>query len=368
MDMDAAGGQAPLPSGFPARSTLRSRFQQTTGISSDEQFVAIALTLASCVAVSFLFWPIIATLIESWSRSRTFAHGFLVVPGCLYLIWCLRERTSGPSPEFLGWIAVALPGIGCLAGALLQNLLMQQASVIAMFPCLVYAIWGKTTFHQLLLPLGFLGFALPVGSALDPWLQEVTTVFVSAGLQLAGIPFDRDGYFLSLSSGVWEVAPDCGGLRYLLPGLALGYLYAAVTIPRPWSRLIFLSLCALLLLLANGVRAYSIVLTDHVGLVDGTDHRVFSYSVYAVTIVFLAWLGRRWSSPGQEPVRPTKQPCSPEMRVPLLVNAVSALALLTVAAFILRSGIFPAGTAALQTAVVDDQETAARSDVHGLRT
>jgi exosortase len=262
---------------------------------------------------------------------------------------------------------VSLPGGGWFAGALLENLLLQQASVIAIFPCLIYGIWGKTVFRQLLLPLGFLGFALPVGTALEPWLQHVTTVFVSSGLRAAGIPFDRDGYFLSLSSGTWEVAPDCAGLRYLLPGLALGYLYAAVTYRRLLPRLAFLTLCSLLLILANGLRAYSIILTDHIGLANGTDHRVFSYSIYAVTIVLLAWLGRRWNDPWQESGQPTRQPGHSEVQARLLVNAASAVALLMVISSIPRSVVIPGQTsrvAAPQTAVRDGQNTATPLGVH----
>jgi exosortase len=304
---------------------------------------------------------------EIWFRSRTFAHGLLVLPGCLYLIWFYREGISKPAPESWGWVAVVLPGFGYVTGALLQNFLLQQASVIAMFPCLVYAIWGKTVFRQLLLPLGFLGFALPVGTVLEPWLQDVTTVFVSAGLRLTGVPFNRDGYFLSLSSGIWEVAPDCAGLRYLLPGLALGYLYAAVTYRRPLPRLVFLTLCSLLLILANGVRAYSIILTDHIGLANGTDHRVFSYSIYAVTIVILAWVGRWWSDPWQEPGQPTTQPGHSKERARVLVNAASAVALLMVISSILGSVVIPGQTSrvtAPQTAVRDGQKTATPLDVH----
>jgi exosortase len=187
-----------------------------------------------------------------------------------------------------------------LAGWLLQMLVVQQAAVLSMFPCIIFATWGASVFRALLLPSGLLVFALPIGSSWEPWLQSVTTALITAGLYVAGIPFHRQDTFITLGSGTWEVATDCAGLRYLLPGLALGYVYASLLYQRVWVRVWFLVLCASVLIVANGVRAYGIVLSDYFGMLDGTDHRVFSYSVYAVTILALGCVGSRWSETEQE--------------------------------------------------------------------
>jgi hypothetical protein len=57
---------------------------------------------------------------------------------------------------------------------------------------------------------------------------------------------------------------------------------------------VFLVFCAASLILANGVRAYGIILADHLGLVRGADHRLFSYTIYGITIPLLFWLGLKW--------------------------------------------------------------------------
>jgi exosortase/archaeosortase family protein len=59
-------------------------------------------------------------------------------------------------------------------------------------------------------------------------------------------------------------------------------------------RLLFLAVCAVVLLVANGIRAYTIILGDHFGIADGADHRVFSYTVYGLTMPLLLWFGLRW--------------------------------------------------------------------------
>jgi hypothetical protein len=54
-------------------------------------------------------------------------------------------------------------------------------------------------------------------------------------------------------------------------------------------------------LVANGIRAYTIILGDHFGIADGADHRVFSYTVYGLTMPLLLWFGLRW----QETMKPS---------------------------------------------------------------
>jgi exosortase A len=258
------------------------------------------LFLASSVVVMALFWNTTHTMVNMWAHSRTYAHGFLVLPSTLYIVWCSRERLLGLSPVPNSWGPVLLAVLACswLGGVLTQILLIQQVAVVAMIPALVLTVFGRAVLQVLRFPLGFLAFALPVGTSFEPMLQSVTAQFIVTGLKIAGIPLSREGYFITIPSGTWEVAPDCGGLRYLLPGLALGYLYTGVIHQKVKYRIGFLLSCAVLLILANGIRAYGIILGDHLGIAEGTDHRVFSYAVYGVTMLLLAWLGLKWSDSG----------------------------------------------------------------------
>jgi exosortase len=142
---------------------------------------------------------------------------------------------------------------------------------------------------------------VPVGTAIEPWLQDITTWFVRVGLDLAGIPYLPERHRFILTTGTWNVDPDCAGLRYLLPGLALGYAFVTLMYRRSNRRLLFLAVCAVVLLVANGIRAYAIILGDHFGIADGADHRVFSYTVYGLTMPLLLWFGLRW----QETMKPS---------------------------------------------------------------
>lgn len=260
-------------------------------------FCAFAI---SCVVVGMLFWQTARTMVDVWIHSRTFAHGLLVLPATVYMAWCYRDRLVRlyPVPNYWGMVLFVTLSYGWLGGELTKTLIAQQIVLIAMLPALVWTFFGTDVFRTLRFPLGFLVFALPVGTSIEPWLQSVTTRFITIGLELVGIPLSRDGYFITIPSGIWEVAPDCGGLRYLLPGLALGYVYTGVMHGTLRQRVIFLFVCTVALIIANGARAYGIILGNHLGIAEGTDHRVFSYSVYGITVLFLGWQGLRWSDDG----------------------------------------------------------------------
>jgi exosortase len=171
---------------------------------------------------------------------------------------------------------------------------LQEVAVVALIPGLILTLFGKDVSKTLSWPLGFLVFMVPFGTSIEPWLQDITTWFVRVGLDLAYIPYLPERHRFILTTGTWNVDPDCAGLRYLLPGLALGYAFVTLMYRSPSRRLGFLVVCFVVLLIANGIRAYTIILGDHFGIADGADHRVFSYAVYGLTMPLLLWFGLRW--------------------------------------------------------------------------
>lgn len=257
----------------------------------------LILALASLGVVG-LFWETVQSMIGVWAGSRTFAHGFLVLPATGYLIWCYRPLWIHqiPAPSPLGVAALILMTGLWLVGYVEESMLIQQAAVVAMLPGLMWAMLGGEIVKILAWPLGYLVFMLPLGRSVEPWLRDFTAWFIQVGLQVTQIPHLYDSnHQIVMTTGVWEVALDCGGLRYVLPGLALGAAFAMLIYRAPVRRVAFLALCIVVLMVANGLRAYGVIVGDHFGIADGTDHRVFSYTIYGLTIPALFWLGLRWS-------------------------------------------------------------------------
>lgn len=257
--------------------------------------IGIALLVAYTV-ISVLLWQTIDSLAGAWSRSRTFVHGFLILPATWYMIWEYRDRWTvlSPIPDPSGLRHLVGLGAVWMVGELYALERLQQAVVLAVLPILILAFCGGQVLRVLVWPLGLLAFALPVGTSLEPILQRFTAESIAVGLSLVVVPYERDGLLFHLASRTWEVAPDCGGLRYLLPGLVLAYIFTGLVHRRTSHRVQFLLISILGFVLGNSVRATAIILGDHWGIAEGTDHRVFSYSVFGMLVLALWRMGLQW--------------------------------------------------------------------------
>lgn len=65
------------------------------------------------VALAQFYWDTVRSMISLWSSSRTFVHGFLVLPAACYLMWCYRPLWiyQIPVPSPLGLGALVLLGV-----------------------------------------------------------------------------------------------------------------------------------------------------------------------------------------------------------------------------------------------------------------
>jgi len=307
---------------------------------TDWRTTGLIVCLASLCVVA-MFWETVRSMIDVWASSRTFMHGFLVLPATGYLVWSHRHLWMQLAPVPSAWgVAALIPlEIVWLIGYGTDLMWLQQAAFIAILPGMVWAILGKDIVKILAWPLGFLAFMLPVGTSLEPWLQDLTVWFIQAGLHVANIPYVHEDYQLVMTSGIWEVAADCAGLRYLLPGLALGYAFSTLMYRQPSRRFIFLVVCAMVLIVANGIRAFGVILGDHYGIAEGADHRLFSYTIYGVTMPLLFWLGLRWAETASANSFPQRMidPChsfDTSKPIRMAIAAVTILAAATLAAWL----------------------------------
>jgi exosortase A len=259
--------------------------------------LAVAL-LALCV----LFRQTLRTMAATW-HSGNYSHGYLIIPIACWLIW--RERASlrhkRPSSSVAALAVIALLSMTWLVGELAQANLIQQLSVVAMIPAIVWAILGRDVALDIWFPLFYLIFAVPMGDSIIPRLQDLTAWFTVSALQASGIPALLDGRLIYLSSGTWEVAQACSGIRYLISSLVLGVLFAHF-VYRSWRRkLVFLAACVVVPILANWIRAYSIVLFAHKvnrELAVGVDHVIYGWLFCCFVTVSLFSVALSWRERG----------------------------------------------------------------------
>ncbi len=264
--------------------------------------IPFALTLCALLTTVLIYNQTALTISHTWVRSETYAHGFLVLPICAYLIWRKRHELVPlvPQPNLLAFPFLMLLAIGWFAGNLVDVQVIQEATFVFMLPTLVLTILGTAVCRVLLFPLAFLVFAIPVGENLIPPLQDFTAWFTVKGLQLSGIPVYIEGRYLTVPTGTWEISKACAGLRYIIPSLTLGSFFAAITY-HTWTRQVYFILAsALVPILANGLRAYFIILLAYLTdnqLAVGMDHFIYGWVFFGLIMFVMFTIGLRWREP-----------------------------------------------------------------------
>ena len=234
---------------------------------------------------------------QHWWDSSTYNHILLVPP---ILVWLVSLRAAelrklNPAPWAPGLLIVAAGVVLWVLGRFAGFSLVQQAGAVAMLPGSLITLLGPRVALGLLFPLAYMAFLVPFGDELVPQLQMVTATLTIGLVKLSGIPAVIDGVFIDTPAGLFEVAEACSGVKFLIAMIALGALVANVCF-RSWNRrLLFMALCVVAPILANGVRAWgTIFAAQYVGVekAGGFDHIVYGWFFFALVIA--AVLGLAW--------------------------------------------------------------------------
>ncbi len=277
------------------------------------------LPLAALV-VGLCFAPSLPALWHQWWDSGTFNHCLIVIPAAAWLVWeAERGRirhgnvaVSGPavnalvapSHRFMGWLPhAALFGLATLwfMARLLSVPVVEQGALVAAIPTLAWAVNGNAWAQRHRFALLFCLLATPVGEFLVPPLMELTATITVALVRLCGIPVLRDGMQLTMASGEFVVAEACSGIRYLIATVTLGLLFAHLTYRSLNRKLWFMLAAVLTPLLANGLRAWMMVMIAHftdLQYATGFDHLVYGWLFFGVVIVVLFFVGSLFQESG----------------------------------------------------------------------
>ncbi|MCP5312084.1 MAG: exosortase A [Chromatiaceae bacterium] len=297
------------------------------------------------VGMVLLFQSTALGMVHTWYNFETYTHGFLIVPITLWLIWQRRSHllvfTPQPSAGFLVPVALGL-GVWVLA-RLTGVLVVEQLAFVAIVISALGGVLGLQVTRFLAFPLLFLFFAVPMGEDLVPPMMEFTASFTVAALKLTGIPVYREGLWFSLPSGNWSVVEACSGVRYLIASVTLGFMYAYVTYHTLWKRILFIAVSAVVPILANGVRAYIIVMIGHLSgmkYATGVDHLIYGWFFFGIVMFILFWIGSYWQEEQDAPafVPPPRVLSRESVGLRVAAVALSALGLsLAVVLFTMRA-------------------------------
>ena len=292
----------------------------------------LLLLSLSLLAVILLLHPTFMSMVEIWERSETFAHGYVILPISLWLIWRNRKHLAA-IPAMTDWRALAviiLFGLGWLAARVGGVQVVEQYALVGILISTVWMLLGMKQLRALAFPLGFLLLMVPNGEGLIPPMMEFTADFTVAAVKMIGIPVFREGLFFTLPSGEWSVVEGCSGLRYLISSITLGVLYAYLTYRTLWKRVAFGLAAVIVPVIANGFRATMIVLIAHYSdmkLALGVDHFIYGWVWFGIVMLAMFWVGLIWREDMEEEAAAAPA-VKPAFAYPALIALLAILAAL----------------------------------------
>ena len=260
---------------------------------ADWRHAGLSLTVL-LLLVLVCYHETVANVLAKWNQLQhgEYAHGYLVLAISLYLVFMKREqlavlRPCGSSPAL---IAVAVSSLLWLVAAVVDVQMVQALALLMLLMSVIWAVTGNRIARQLLLPVFFLGFALPVWSPLSPLLQELTADVVFWLARGAGVPAMRLDNLIVLPAGSLSIEEACSGLRYLLAALTLGVLYGWLNYRGTRARILVVVIAAVAAVVSNILRVFIVVYLAYTTDMQHpwvSDHLAFGWWLFGGMVVLL---------------------------------------------------------------------------------
>lgn len=259
-----------------------------------KNLLALLLLISSFVLAYFPVWK---GLLSAWSASDDYSHGFFILPVSLYIVWQKRERLAQieKRPSSAGGIIVIFSLAFYLLAHYAEVVTLASLSLVFVLAGVIIYLFGFSVFRELLFPLFFLLFMIPVPSqifsSLTIPLQLLVSKASTAIASLFGIAVLREGNVIFLPNRTLEVVQACSGLRSMMLLLALSAGFAYLTLrPNP-LRLALLAWAVPAAILVNIIRVLLIIFAEaYFGydLTADTSHTVFGVFIFILALIFIA--------------------------------------------------------------------------------
>ena len=258
--------------------------------------VLLALGWAGLFAVTLREWSAMA---HQWWNIDTYSHILLILPILAWLVWIRRDEVA--RVEARGWwpgFLCCLLGLAiCFVGRSADINLIAQLGVIVAFQGATCGIVGLRVGLILAFPLAYMFFLVPFGDEIIPPLQYVTAEMATALTRFSGVETVADGIHIDTPAGLFIVAEECSGVKFLVAMVALGVLVAYSCFASWKRRILFLLACVIVPIVANGIRAWAtIFIAQYVGAeaAGSFDHIVYGWFFFGIVIALVLGVAWRW--------------------------------------------------------------------------
>jgi EpsI family protein len=215
----------------------------------------------------FLYQDTTLYLARIWSEweDGSYSHGFVVLLLSGYIIYKKRKVLSlvDTCPALYAIPLVALNVVAWSLAGLANIQLLQAVILLPLVLSVILLLGGWQVTRKLLLPVLYIGLAIPVWSPLMPLLQTITAESAFSLARIAGIPAFMDDFTINLPAGRLSIEEACSGLHYLLAGVTLGVFYAWQNYRAFRHRFLVVALAIGASILANVLRVFIITWLAH---------------------------------------------------------------------------------------------------------
>jgi exosortase D (VPLPA-CTERM-specific) len=242
----------------------------------------------------FSYRATIEGLFQQLLANEDYSGGLLIVPISVWLAWRKRDELSrldvGPDWRGLGLMALAIAIF--VVGELGAELFTTRVSLIVFLIGAVWLLYGWKAVACLRFALLFLFFILPLPGFIHrnmtfP-LQLISSAMSVRLMQLFGYSVYREGNVIDIGFTQLQVVEACNGLRFILPMLTIGVLFAFLNWKPWWQRLVLIAACVPIAVLANIVRIAGTGVIAHIWGVKAAEGFFHDFSGWVVFMACLA--------------------------------------------------------------------------------
>ncbi|PID55959.1 exosortase [candidate division KSB3 bacterium] len=248
-----------------------------------------------------LYYPTFHMFLYDWSHDDNYSHGFLVPFISGYLVWTKRKKLARLSPQ-LCWsgLPVLLTGLAMyVVGTIGVEWFLRRFSLVIVIAGLVLYLYGKAFFRELLFPIVFLAFMVPVPAIIYKGIAFQLQLFVSIIsaklIPLAGVALYREGNILYVSTGPLAVEEACSGMRSIMALLALSSLFAYLMYESRLKQWILTIFALPIAVITNIIRVTVTGIMAHYWgkeFAEGILHESFGWMVFVIAFILLYLLSR----------------------------------------------------------------------------
>lgn len=269
------------------------------GVKNFKAFGKKVLIGIIAILVVAIFTPSLISMAGRWQAADSYySHGYLVPLISAYLVWRRRSKLRSllpPQPCKVGLVLLS----GGLFLHLVSSFLKINFGTYVSFPIvltgLVLYLLGKRIARELLFPIAFLIFMIPLPSVIIihiSFKMKMLAAHIASGVvNMMGISTLRDGSTIYLPNGSLVIGDPCSGLRSLISLLALGAVFTQFMSGSIGKKNILFFSAVPIALGSNVLRIISLLLVTHVYGEDaalGFFHDLSGISVFAFAFIGLA--------------------------------------------------------------------------------